>query len=163
MQTSGTVVARLGRLQWGLLATDGKARYDKAKRDSMAFTPGGVFAPKRANVHLTTPSGLLNFNFDHPPNLAAAKASLTADPYVVYAFISPSGDGLKMARCLFHKYTASSPRVFPGSATLQRGFQSRAGARRSQEDTGVGLTKWTSRAISYFQKESRHGCAYDGF
>ena len=34
---------------------------------------------------------------------------------------------------------------FPGSATLQRGFWSRARARRSQgEGTGEGLTKWTS-------------------
>ena len=36
-------------------------------------------------------------------------------------------------------------RVVPGSATLQRGFWSRARARRSQEEgTGAGLTKWTS-------------------
>jgi len=48
------------------------------------------------------------------------------------------------ARCLFHKFMASS-RVFPGSATLQRGFWTLAGARRSQgEGTGAGLTKWTS-------------------
>src|SRR2546426_3693200 len=39
-------------------------------------------------------------------------------------------------------------RVVPGSATLQRGFWSRAGARRSQgEGTGAGLTKWTSSGI----------------
>jgi hypothetical protein len=79
-----------------LLATAGKARYDAAKRRLVAFTPAGVFA-QRANAKLTTPSGLLNFDFDHPPHLADAKARLIEDLWVVYAFISPSGDGLKVA------------------------------------------------------------------
>ncbi len=79
-----------------LLATEGKARYDDAKKRSIAFTPAGVFA-QRANAKLATPSGLLNFDFDHPPNLTEAKARLVADPWIVYAFISPSGDGLKVA------------------------------------------------------------------
>ena len=77
-----------------LLTTVGKARYDAAKKQSTAFTPAGVFA-QRANAQLTTPSGLLNFDFDHPPNLADAKARLRDDPYIVYVFDSPSGDGLK--------------------------------------------------------------------
>src|SRR5207245_1046412 len=38
-------------------------------------------------------------------------------------------------------------RAAPGIATLQRGFWSRAGAWRSQEGTGAGLTKWTSSGI----------------
>ena len=45
-------------------------------------------------------------------------------------------------------------RVVPGSATLQRGIWSRAGARRSQEEgTGAGLTKWTSSSVY-------HGCGF---
>lgn len=79
-----------------LLATQGKAPYDTVKRQSMAFTPAGVFA-KRANAQITTPSGLLNFDFDHVPALADAKARLTQDPWVAYVFTSPSGDGLKVA------------------------------------------------------------------
>src|SRR5437867_430636 len=79
-----------------LLTTAGKTRYDAAKKHSAAFTPAGVFA-QRANAKLTTPSGLLNFDFDHLSNLAEAKARLVDDPYIVYAFISPSGDGLKVA------------------------------------------------------------------
>src|SRR5438876_1066638 len=40
-------------------------------------------------------------------------------------------------------------RVVPGSATLQRGLWSRAGARRSQEEgTGAGHTTWASRMKS---------------
>ena len=49
--------------------------------------------------------------------------------------------------------TAHFSRVVPGIATLQRGFWSRAGARRSQgEGTGAGLTKWTSRLTVYVYK-----------
>jgi hypothetical protein len=79
-----------------LLSNNGKACYDKAKKRSVAFTPGGVFT-RRANAKLLTPSGLLNFDFDHPPNLADAKALLMQDPWIVYVFLSPSGDGLKVA------------------------------------------------------------------
>ena len=79
-----------------LLSTKGKAAYDLAKQRSIGFTPAGVFAG-RANAKLTTASGLLNFDFDHLPALTEAKARLTEDPCIVYAFISPSGDGLKVA------------------------------------------------------------------
>lgn len=79
-----------------LLATEGKAPYDTAKRQSMGFTPAGVFT-KRASAQLTTPSGLLNFDFDHLHDLTAAKNLLIADPWIVYVFVSPSGDGLKVA------------------------------------------------------------------
>jgi hypothetical protein len=92
----GTYQAHVEQLRH-ILATEGKGKkYDDAKKRSMAFTPAGVFA-KRANAQLLTPSGLLNFDFDHVPNLADAKAQLTQDPCVVYVFVSPSGDGLKVA------------------------------------------------------------------
>ena len=79
-----------------LLTTQGKAPYDTAKRQSMGFTPAGVFAG-RANAKLTTASGLLNFDFDHLPALTEAKALLTADPLIAYVFVSPGGEGLKLA------------------------------------------------------------------
>ena len=78
-----------------LLAVKGKAAYDLAKQRSIGFTPAGVFTG-RANAKLTTPSGLLNFDFDHVPALPEAKARLSADPFVVYTFVSPSADGLKV-------------------------------------------------------------------
>src|SRR5439155_19300147 len=61
-----------------ILTTEGKARYDAAKKRLMAFTPAGVFA-QRANAKLTMPSGLLNFDFDHPPHLVDAKVRLVGD------------------------------------------------------------------------------------
>jgi hypothetical protein len=74
----------------------GKDAYDQAKRSSVAFTPAGVFE-KRANAHLLTPSGCLNYDFDEVSDLATAKAQLREDPCIVYAFDSPSGRGLKVA------------------------------------------------------------------
>ena len=62
----------------------------------MAFTPAGIFT-RRANAKIITPSGLLNYDFDHPPDLPEAKTLLIADPWMAYVFISPSGDGLKAA------------------------------------------------------------------
>jgi len=61
-------------------------------------TPAGTFA-RRANDALAEPSGLLVLDFDHVPDVAAARAALLADallaPELVLLFTSPSGDGLK--------------------------------------------------------------------
>ncbi len=92
---SGTYQQDVERLRH-ILTTQGKASYNQAKRRSMGFTPAGVFA-KRANAQLTTPSECLNYDFDHVPNLADAKARLIQDPWIVYVFDSPSGVGLKMS------------------------------------------------------------------
>lgn len=62
-------------------------------------TPAGTFA-RRANDALATPSGLLVLDFDHVPDVAAARAAVLADallaPELVLLFTSPSGDGLKV-------------------------------------------------------------------
>jgi hypothetical protein len=61
-------------------------------------TPAGTFT-RRANAGLVTASGLLILDFDHLPDVAAARAALLADtllaPELVLMFVSPSGDGLK--------------------------------------------------------------------
>jgi hypothetical protein len=84
--------------------TDSKRRHeegvehgDRAVSSRLwAFTPAGVFA-KRGNAHLTEASGLVHFDFDNLADLAAAKARLIAEPWTLYTFVSPSGDGLKVA------------------------------------------------------------------
>src|SRR5437667_7397632 len=54
-------------------------------------------------------------------------------------------------------------RVVPGSATLQRGFWSRAGARRSQEEgTGAGLTQWTSSSMLPLHNALAWSCSIGG-
>ena len=61
-------------------------------------TPAGTFT-RRANNALDTASGLLVLDFDHVPDVGAARAALLADallaPELVLLFTSPSGDGLK--------------------------------------------------------------------
>lgn len=61
-------------------------------------TPAGTFT-RRANDALAEPSGLLVLDFDHVPDLPAARAALLTDaqlaPDLVLLFTSPSGDGLK--------------------------------------------------------------------
>jgi hypothetical protein len=62
-------------------------------------TPSGIFT-RRANTALEIPSWLLVLDFDHLPDVAAARAALLADaelaPDLVLLFTSPSGDGLKI-------------------------------------------------------------------
>ena len=61
-------------------------------------TPAGTFT-HRANAGLVKASGLLPLDFDHVPDVGAARAALLADillaPELVLLFTSPSGDGLK--------------------------------------------------------------------
>jgi hypothetical protein len=61
-------------------------------------TPAGIFT-RRANDALAEPSGLLVLDFDHVPDVGAARTALLADellaPELVLLFTSPSGDGLK--------------------------------------------------------------------
>ena len=61
-------------------------------------TPAGTFT-RRANNALDTASGLLVLDFDHVPDVGAARAALLADTQLagelVLLFTSPSGDGLK--------------------------------------------------------------------
>ncbi|WP_460676758.1 BT4734/BF3469 family protein [Hymenobacter coalescens] len=62
-------------------------------------TPAGTFAPTRANGNLVAASGLLVLDFDHLPDVAAARAALLSDallqPALVLLFASPGGEGLK--------------------------------------------------------------------
>ena len=75
---------------------NGEDAYRDAKKGLKAFTPAGTFA-KRANSHLLTASGLVHYDLDHVSDVAHAKALLARDPHVLFAFISPSGEGIKLA------------------------------------------------------------------
>jgi len=68
------------------------------KRRFDYVTPAGIFT-RRANHALDAASYLLVLDFDHVPDVGAARAALLADallaPDLVLLFTSPSGDGLK--------------------------------------------------------------------
>ncbi len=77
----------------------GSPRRAELKKGLDYVTPAGTFT-RRANEALAEASGLLVLDFDHVPDLAAARAALLADallaPDLVLLFTSPSGDGLKV-------------------------------------------------------------------
>jgi hypothetical protein len=76
----------------------GSPQRAELKKSLDYVTPAGTFT-RRANDALLKPSGLLPLDFDHMPDVAAARAALLADallaPDLVLLFTSPSGDGLK--------------------------------------------------------------------
>lgn len=77
----------------------GSPRRAELKKGLDYVTPAGTFT-RRANDALAEASGLLILDFDHVPDVAAARAALLADtllaPDLVLLFTSPSGDGLKV-------------------------------------------------------------------
>jgi hypothetical protein len=91
----GTYQRSVQRLR-SLLQAKRKADYDRAKRRLDAVTFGGTFSPTRAKANLTLHTGIVHGDLDHLTDLDAAKHTLTADPHVLYCFISPSGTGLKV-------------------------------------------------------------------
>ncbi|QNH60998.1 BT4734/BF3469 family protein [Hymenobacter sediminicola] len=84
---------------WLREAPAGSEQRAERKRALDYVTPAGTFAPTRANGNLQTPSGLLVLDFDHLPDVAAARAALLSDallqPGLVLLFTSPGGEGLK--------------------------------------------------------------------
>ena len=63
-----------------------------------SFTPCGTFAPKRSIETLVDHNGIVQGDIDHlndPTILAETKRQICADPYTVYCFVSPGGQGLK--------------------------------------------------------------------
>jgi VirE N-terminal domain len=78
-----------------ILKTHGEEAYRVAKRDLPAITFGGTFAPTRTKPHLQQHSGLVHGDLDHLAKPEATKRRLAEDPYIAYAFISPSLTGVK--------------------------------------------------------------------
>ncbi|WP_170172451.1 BT4734/BF3469 family protein [Hymenobacter rigui] len=85
--------------EWLRQAPAGSEQRAERKKALDYVTPAGTFAPTRANGNLQTSSGLLVLDFDHLPDVAAARAVLLSDallqPGLVLLFTSPGGEGLK--------------------------------------------------------------------
>jgi len=72
-----------------------KAQRTELKKQLPSICFSGKFS-KRANDSCIEHSGLVCLDFDHVENLENFKISLSKDKFVMIAFISPSGDGLKV-------------------------------------------------------------------
>jgi hypothetical protein len=79
-----------------LLASQGEKVYKRLKEQLDAVTFCGTFSPSRAKANLTHHNGIVHGDLDHLPDLHAVKLALCADPYTVYCFVSPRGEGLKL-------------------------------------------------------------------
>jgi hypothetical protein len=80
------------------LAAEDEEKYDELKKKLPAITFSGVFHERKAS-ELKAHSGLMGVDFDElePHELQIAREKLTADPHVVFLYVSPSQTGLKGA------------------------------------------------------------------
>lgn len=71
---------------------------DYKKKNFVAVTFSGTFAPSRAKANLQAHTGLLCLDFDklHLESFEATKAKIQADLHTYICFVSPSGNGLKV-------------------------------------------------------------------
>src|SRR5690606_38154089 len=81
-----------------LIAEGQEKEADKLKKQLPAFTPSGTFENGRKAELLTQYSGFVILDLDKlsPEDLARAKSLVALAPYTFAAFISPSGNGLKI-------------------------------------------------------------------
>lgn len=73
-----------------------EAAYTAAKSRLPALTFGGTFHPTRRNDTLVASSGVVLGDIDHCDDPPALKSPLAQSPSVAFAFVSPSGYGLKV-------------------------------------------------------------------
>jgi flagellar basal body rod protein FlgG len=108
IQTITAIVEQMRTSSHGLIAKTKKARklaasgqkdnYRKYKASYLpAITPAGTFRKRNAE-ELKDYSGfaVIDINGLHPEQLHAIRAMITALPFVVLVFVSPSGAGLKV-------------------------------------------------------------------
>ena len=79
----------------GTLVKQGKEAYDRDKTHLLAFTISGTCTDRKT---MTSHSGLLQADLDGlNGNLNQVREQAKADPHVFAGFVSPSGNGLKLA------------------------------------------------------------------
>lgn len=72
-----------------------KEERNKFKKDLPSICFSGIFE-KRANDKIKSHSGLVCLDFDHVNDVEKFKERFKKDKHVLMAFVSPSGDGLKV-------------------------------------------------------------------
>jgi hypothetical protein len=95
----GTYAPGVQRLRH-ILATGGEKPYRQAKERLLSFTPACTLVRRDRDTpwceKLVSVTGLVHYDLDHLADPAHLKALLSTNPHVVFAFISPRGDGLKI-------------------------------------------------------------------
>lgn len=94
------------------------------KKTLPAFTPSGTFNERRKKENIDSYSGLLHLDYDKVKDIESLKEIIVKIPYTYSAFISPSGNGLK---------------VIVNTDTLLKNHTEAFNALRSYYDGIVGL------------------------
>lgn len=66
------------------------------KKTLPAFTPSGTFNERRKKENIDSYSGILHLDYDKVDNVEIMKDVLISIPYTYSAFVSPSGNGIKV-------------------------------------------------------------------
>lgn len=80
----------------------GQKKQAQSVKDKMLnFTPSVLLTGGKAEEHITGYTGFAMADFDHvpPDDLARCFALLAADPYVTLAYVTVSGEGLRVIYC----------------------------------------------------------------
>jgi VirE N-terminal domain len=136
------------RVVRAVLARAGKAAYDKAKARLAAFTFGGTFAPSRGNAHLQQHTGIVHGDLDHLSDVAAVKQAICRDPCTVYAFVSPSGGGLKLG---VHVPVVADPAGYQHAwYTVSTAYERRYGGRWDPSGKDISRLCYVSHDLDLF-------------
>ncbi len=84
------------KVEWARSVKGDKKEYTDRKKQLPSVTFGGIFSPSRKNDNIHEPSEIIAKDIDHIPNVDEVFTSLTQDEHVLFAFISPGGDGIKV-------------------------------------------------------------------
>ena len=93
----GTYREAIAQVRWQRERSDGA--YKRAKAALLSFTPCCALRTRAQRVpwseKLISTTRCVHFDFDNVPDPAVLKSGLAANPATVFAFISPSEDGVK--------------------------------------------------------------------
>lgn len=91
----GTVQKEIAPIRQAII--EGKQEEaDKLKRTLPAFTISATFKDRRKKENIDSYSGLLHLDYDKVEDIESLKENIIKIPFTYSAFISPSGNGLKV-------------------------------------------------------------------
>lgn len=90
-----SIKSQVDKVRAAANAGDAKSK-DAAKKNLPCITPAAIFKTKRNQKDVDQLTGLMVLDFDHVPDVEKFKSKLAKVKHVFIAFVSPSGDGLKV-------------------------------------------------------------------
>lgn len=95
IKESESIRVQVQKVRDAVAAGDAKAK-DAAKKNLPCITPAAIFKTKRNHDDVESLTGLTVLDFDHVPDVVKFKEKLAKVKHVFVAFVSPSGDGVKV-------------------------------------------------------------------